>query len=220
MSDFERIQTIAEDSSQVIADAANEIIMPVPIIDPDQRWLFLTMPTCGFAVEVLRQQLERQKIESVAVINRGIGGKLIDDHVVLKVESDDETTYVDPTYLQMFSEFGLDPKMILESLESGTGNILPDERSLTFSESSLDELIDWFTNNTKHLLTKWQYSKTWQNRYTNRTSFPGLNLIHPPTTSDITDFLNLNLILKILINKKEFLNILMSINLELFLLTH
>ncbi len=188
MSEFERVQQIAEDSSQVIADAANEIIMPVPLIDSDERWLFLAMPTCGFAVEVLRQQLERQDISSSGIINRGIGGKLIDDHVVLKVETEGEPFYVDPTYLQMFSEFGLDPKIILESWDNGTGNVLPDERSLAYSESSVEDLVEWFSGNTKHLLSKWQHSNVWQNRYNNRSYLPGLNLIHTPSTAEVTDF--------------------------------
>ncbi len=156
MIDTEVIKQKAEDNIQVIVDAANDLIMPRPIIEPEKRWLWLTFANCGFAVEVLRQQFEKEGIDAYALINRGVSGKRFQDHVLLAVDGMDETIYVDPTYLQFFSEFGLDASVVARSWENNGGDVLPDERSLVYTQATLEGTISWFSNQTISLLEQYQ----------------------------------------------------------------
>lgn len=162
MFTVEDIRHKAEASTQVIADAANDLIVPVPIIKPEKRWLWLTLPNCGFAVEVLRQKFIKEGISAEARVNRKAHGERFQDHVVLAIDGNGETIYADPTYLQLFSEFGLDASLVVESWDKNEGNVLPDEHCLVYTESTLSSTVDALSNQVLLLLGQYQGMPIWQ----------------------------------------------------------
>lgn len=163
MSSPEEIWTLAEDNAQLIADAANDIVQPIPLPDPEHRWIWLTMNNCGFACEVLRQVLEKEGIAAQAISNYDIRGKYFEGHAILEVENGDKKTYIDPTYLQLFGEFGLDSWFAATMIENGLPQtmMLPEDRSLVFTNDNVDEVIDWMMGQTRFMLRRWQLTKYW-----------------------------------------------------------
>jgi len=181
MPSFEEVRELVDDNMQLVADAANEIVMPTPIRELDKTWIWLTLPNCGLATETLRQRFGQLGVESKGVLNEELRGHRFEGHTQLYVGGD-ERVYVDPTYLQFFSQFGLDIMLVTDSWVTGMGDVLPSMRGLVYTRATWPEVVTQLSEQTLYLLDVWKGSVLWGDRDSRA------DVDHNPSGEQLIDF--------------------------------